>query len=243
MKLLIILMTLIYSSVAYPDSVFVKISVDGNSHITINYKNIEDINLADKRIKFIAKMIRENFFDINQISKDYYNIVTRDGIKIYNKLLKQIELTPIKNDRFSHIITVQGNLIVRREVYDTKNNLLYAYGFTDYIPDIQPTPVPVDSKDVSLEKDNIFYKGFKGKLIKKLEDGTIHYIFSDGLNKFSIFIKKNEKSNNMVKTIAYGNYLLSKNVDSIQYTLIGTIPFEEMENFITHITTKEKYIK
>lgn len=241
MKLLIILITFVFSSVAYSNGVFVKIAIDDNSYVTINYKDIEDINLSDKRIKFIAKMIRENFFDINQISKDYYNIVTRDGIKIYNKLMRQIELTPIRNDRFSHIITVQGNLIVRREVYDTKNNLLYAYGFTDYIPDIQPTPI--DSKEISLEKDNIFYKGFKGKLVKKLEDGAIHYIFSDGLNKFSIFIKKQEKSNNTVKTITYGNYLLSKNIDAIQYTLIGTIPFEEMENFITYITTKEKNIK
>lgn len=238
MRILFIATIFFFATLSYSSEVFVKIASGNNSVVTITYKKPEDISSADTRLKFIAKMIRENYFDPDNIARDYYNIVVKDGMKIYNKSVKQFEFTPITQDRFSHIITLYGNLIVRREVYDTNNNLIYAYGYTDSIPDIQPTKK--ETKEVSLEKEPLLYKGFKGKLVKKLEDGTVHYLFSDGLNKFSIFIKKSEKNSVVLRHVIYGNYLFSKNIDGIQYTVIGTIPFDEMENFISFITSKEK---
>jgi len=139
MRILFIVIILFSTTLSYSSEVFVKIVSGNNSVVTITYKKPEDISATDTRLKFIAKMIRENFFDPSDIAKDYYNIVVKDGMKIYNKSVKQFEFTPITQDRFSHIITLYGNLIVRREVYDTNNNLIYAYGYTDSIPDIQPT--------------------------------------------------------------------------------------------------------
>lgn len=231
------LFVLISAVILHAETFFVKIAVNPNSYITINFNSLDDIN-TDNRIKFIAKLIREPFIDINAISKDYYNIKVREGFKQDNKQITQYELTPINKDRFPQIINTYGTLIVRREVYDTNSKLVYAYGYSDKIPDIQPSKKEV--KEVSLEKDLLNYKGFQGKLIKKLEDGTIHYIFNDGLNKFSLFIRKNENEVQMTKTVLYGNYLFSKKIDNIQYTIIGTIPFEEMEKFLTYITNKDK---
>ncbi len=228
---------LISAILVYAETFFVKIAVNPNSYITLNFNSLDDVN-TDNRIKFIAKMIREPFIDINSISKDYYNIKVKEGFKQDNKQITQYELIPINKDRFPQIINTFGTLIVRREVYDTNSKLIYAYGYSDRIPEIQPTKK--ETKEVSLEKEPLSYKGFQGKLIKKLEDGTIHYIFNDGLNKFSLFVRKNENDVQTTKTILYGNYLFSKKIDNIQYTIIGTIPHEEMEKFLTYITNKDK---
>jgi sigma-E factor negative regulatory protein RseB len=236
-KLLVIFIPFFLSVSVYAETFFIKIAIDSNTYITLNIKSIDDIT-SDNRVKFIAKVIRESYIDFNAISKDYYNIKIKEGFKQDNKPITQYELSPIHKDRFPQIINTYGNLIVRREVYDTNNKLIYAYGYTEKIPEMQPTKK--EKKDISLEKDTIIYKGFHGKLIKKLEDNTIHYIFNDGLNKFSLFIKKSNNELQSTKTIIYGNYLMSKKIDDIQYTIIGTIPFEEMENFLTYITTKDK---
>ncbi|ADR18865.1 MucB/RseB C-terminal domain-containing protein [Calditerrivibrio nitroreducens] len=236
-NLLTVFLLLSLSVFAHSETFFVKIALNENSYITLNFNSLDDINI-DTRVKFIARMIREPFIDINAISKDYYNIKVKEGFKQDNKIITQYELIPIKKDRFSQIINTSGNLIVRREVYDTNNKLMYSYGYTEKIPDIQPTKK--DLKEVNLEKDTLIYKGFQGKLIKKLEDGTIHYIFNDGLNKFSLFIRKNLNDVQTTKSLIYGNYLLSKKIDNIQYTVIGTIPFEEMEKFLSHIAAIDK---
>lgn len=234
---LTILFLLSLFTFSHAETFFVKIALNENSYITLNFNSLDDINI-DTRVKFIARMIREPFIDINAISKDYYNIKVKEGFKQDNKIITQYELIPINKDRFSQIINTSGNLIVRREVYDTNHKLMYSYGYTEKIPDIQPTKK--DLKEVNLEKDTLVYKGFQGKLIKKLEDGTIHYIFNDGLNKFSLFIRKNLNDVQTTKSLIYGNYLLSKKIDNIQYTVIGTIPFEEMEKFLSHIVAIDK---
>ncbi|MGB9731442.1 MULTISPECIES: hypothetical protein [Calditerrivibrio] len=236
-NLLTIFFLLSLFAFAHAETFFVKIALNENSYITLNFNSLDDINI-DTRVKFIARMIREPFIDISAISKDYYNIKVKEGFKQDNKIITQYELIPIKKDRFSQIINTSGNLIVRREVYDTNHKLMYSYGYTEKIPDIQPTKK--DLKETNLEKDTLFYKGFQGKLIKKLEDGTIHYIFNDGLNKFSLFIRKNLNDVQTTKSLIYGNYLLSKKIDNIQYTVIGTIPFEEMEKFLSYIVATDK---
>ncbi|MCX8084190.1 MAG: MucB/RseB C-terminal domain-containing protein [Calditerrivibrio sp.] len=238
MRLIALLFFILFTNNIFANSIFIKLAVNPTSYITLTFNNVDEISFTDSRIKFIAKSIREPFLDLNSISRDYYNISIKDGFKQDNKVLKQIEMVPINKDRFPQIINMYGNLIVRREVYDNNNKLLYSYGYTEKIPDMQPTKR--DLKEISLEKEQIYYKGFQGKLIKKLEDGTIHYIFNDGLNKFSLFVKKTDQEIQINKTILYGNYVLSKKIDGIQYTVIGTIPFEEMENFITYITVKDK---
>ncbi|MGC8768351.1 hypothetical protein [Calditerrivibrio sp.] len=236
-NLLTIFFLLSLFAFAHAETFFVKIALNENSYITLNFNSLDDINI-DTRVKFIARMIREPFIDISAISKDYYNIKVKEGFKQDNKIITQYELIPIKKDRFSQIINTSGNLIVRREVYDTNHKLMYSYGYTEKIPDIQPTKK--DLKETNLEKDTLVYKGFQGKLIKKLEDGTIHYIFNDGLNKFSLFIRKNLNDVQTTKSLIYGNYLLSKKIDNIQYTVIGTIPFEEMEKFLSYIVATDK---
>jgi len=100
MRILFIAIILFSATLSYSSEVFVKIVSGNNSVVTITYKKPEDISATDTRLKFIAKMIRENFFDPSDIAKDYYNIVVKDGMKIYNKSVKQFEFTPITQDRF-----------------------------------------------------------------------------------------------------------------------------------------------
>ncbi|MEF3255891.1 MAG: hypothetical protein K6348_10110, partial [Deferribacterales bacterium] len=118
MRIVLTFVTIFWTTLGFCNSFFIKIAVDKNSYVTLTYKDTSEIATSDVKIRLIAKMISDNFFDPNSISKEYYNIVVKDNIKFSGKNVKQYDMIPIKKDRFAHIITSYGSLIVRREVYD-----------------------------------------------------------------------------------------------------------------------------
>ena len=48
--------------------------------------------------------------------------------------------------------------------------------------------------------------------------------FEDGINRFSVFIKPADRQIEPVSTIVYGNYLFSRIIDDVEYTVPPNIP-------------------
>ena len=230
---LILFIISILLDVAFAEKIFFKIAVDDKHYSIFEYSDTN--NIVDE-IHFVLGKFQTNIFELNKIKKDFYNILKRPDIKYDGKKLNVYELSPILKDRFVNVLWVCENLVVRKEVYDLNGKLLYSYGHSLSIPD-NFNDIFVKNSEVQEHMDNntITYKGFDLKLLKKLDNNSLHMLFSDGLNNFSIFITTPPINSSEIKKIVFGNYVFSKNYDNSTYTVVGTIPFEEMENAINFV--------
>lgn len=214
----------------YAEKIFFKIAIDETHYNVFEYS---DTNNLPNRLYFVLGRFHENIFDLKKIKKEFYNVLKRPDIKFDGKNLNVYELSPILKDRFINVLWVYETYIVRKEVYDLNGKLLYSYGHSLSIPDSFSNKFVKNSEDEQMDNNIITtYKGFELKLIKKLDNNALHMLFTDGLNNFSVFITTPAINKGEIKRIVLGNYVLSKDYDNSTYTVVGTIPFEEMENVI-----------
>ena len=86
-------------------------------------------------------------------------------------------------------------------------------------------------------------------------------LFSDGLNRFSLFrspvseksqpaaaVKTQDETDNKTQSktehlIVYGNYVYNENRNGFRYTVVGTIPFENMAEMVNIVTDYENTVK
>jgi sigma-E factor negative regulatory protein RseB len=142
-------------------------------------------------------------------------------------------------DRFRHVLLVdeKWDQILRREVYDPDGKLIYAYSFEDRDGELKPV---IERPQPALSAGRDEFPGFRAVFKKELDDGTIQTLYSDGLNKFSVFISKTEAQIKDSARILYGNYVYRKKVGDILYTVVGTIPFPQMEKVVARLAFKEE---
>lgn len=77
-----------------------------------------------------------------------------------------------------------------------------------------------------------FYKGFRHFHTTVFKNEGVDLVFVDGVNRFSVFIKKSDKDFDSESRIIYGNNFYTRVVDGYEYILFGTVTYGFMEEVI-----------
>ena len=157
-------------------------------------------------------------------------MTTTPNIAFFGENLTQYKLTPTTDDRFSHIVWVDDKKsLIKTEIYDLSGKLMFALSNVDFLGNKKKSKQIADGKK---NKNEAFFKGFSHMHTKTLPGDVIHATFSDGLNRFSVFINPSPESSGTAYKIVYGNYLMTKVVNGIEYTLLGSVSYSIMEEFV-----------
>lgn len=232
-KCLFGLLIILNSTLLFADKIYFRIAVDDS-----NYANFEASDSGDtaNKLHFILGKFQDNIFDQGAVKREFYNINKKSGIKFNGREVTVFELTPVFRDRFTHSVWVYGKEnIVRREVYNIQGKLMYAFGHTSEVPEIIYRKNPEISEKVT---QKMGYKGFDLKLVKKTGNGATHLLFSDGVNNFSVFVTAPAIDKPPLQKIVFGNNVFLKHIDNVTYTVVGGLPFAEMENVVKYIHKK-----
>jgi len=239
MKKLILLFCLvsIVGSAYAAEQVYFKIAVNENDYSTFL---TDRISTQKETLQLLASKMRQEVFHPQHLNKKFYDVKVSKAIKYFDRDVVQYDIIPIFNDRFRHVVMVdeKNGLVIRKEVYDNNDKLVFSFTCLDEVESGLP---PQKATHIANPHLNDFYNGFFLVSDRKLKDGTKHILLSDGLNKFSVFRKK-VSSNELIedKRILYGNYIYRKVVGKELFTVVGTLPFKEMELFIDNIVKLEE---
>jgi len=226
---------LVYSSA--DAGFFFKIAVDNSSYSSFVLKSLKNTEI---HTHFIIQKIKENYFDISSVDKNYYQVSIKRGVSLFNKKLLLYELTPTFSDRFKHVIWVtDDNIVVRKEVYNLDNKLMLSYGYVDELPKMEKGPPAALNKGAGCDR-SLSFRGFELSGCKSIDKNTKHLVFSDGLNKFSVFVDKDVEVKNIRKKVIMGNYVYRRSLAGHTYTVVGSVPFKIMKDVITYINNKEE---
>jgi sigma-E factor negative regulatory protein RseB len=210
-------------------NVSIRISVNGQNYIE---DVIKDFSSIRNKVQFLALKLMDTTFELEDIEDNFYQINVINDIKVLNKKIKIYRITSLFGDRFSHIIWVYKKNILRREVYDLNNKLLYAYGFNNIVTNNRGKLIRLKNLNNIHNIPMNYYKGFVA-VYKKYMDKNSQILYSDGLNKFSIFIKQDGRQLPESKEVLFGNYVYRYSKNSTYYVIIGTIPHNEMKRFLS----------
>lgn len=203
---------------------------DGYSmYISSDEDNPENQSARDA----IVRRLMGAVFSLADISKEFYRINVTPDIVFFGDRLTQYDIEPLSKDRFAHIIWVDNlGRLIKTEVYDINKRLVLAFSRMDFASSGKGSFTGLKGRRPVPDADKPFYKGFYNVFNKRKPGGELHMFFGDGLNKFSVFIKPESLGNGSVSKIIYGNYLLSKVVSGIEYTVVGSVPYGFMEDMI-----------
>jgi len=238
--LLFILAVLCLSNTSYSyDSIYINIAINDKNYKQIILKDNHNVN----NLKFRSLRLAEDTFNINTFKSEFYQINIKKNIKIFNKKISYFEISPVMNDRFKHILWLyKNNIIVRHEIYDLKNSLLYSSGYLNNFPEHKKKIINITKKSKNTNNELDRYKGFFLIYESTLDNYIKHMLYSDGLNRFSLFVKKVYDENTDYQKIMFGNYVLSKKYRDKLYIIIGTIPYEQMQGFLKQYISKKEEI-
>ncbi len=197
-------------------------------------------------VQEIALMTLRKPFYPNLIESEYYQLSITHGVLWEGEKVVQYDYTPLLPDRFRHVLWVTEDLssVVKLEIYDNNNKLLYcAICLSQHIPANAPPPIKKPSEQ------RAHYFGFVNQHTETQPDGGMRMLFTDGLNRFSVFRtpipgkpqrtgtekvseSDNKSGSQAERLIVYGNYVYNENRDGFKYTVVGTIPFDKMEEMI-----------
>lgn len=236
MKKLILLFCLAFAYTGYgAEQVYFKIAVNENDYSTFL---TDRISTKKSTLQYLATRMRQPSFHPERLDRNYYEVRESRGIKYFEKNVVQYDVIPIYDDRFRHLLMVDEieGVVIRKEVYDVNGKLVFAFTSLERTaeetkPELQRTSVEPIAKA---------FKGYSVMGERVLKDGTKHISFSDGLNRFSVFRKKIQTETADQKRILYGNYVMRKSVGKELFTVVGTLPFKEMELLIENIVKLEE---
>lgn len=235
-KIIFLILLIPFVSYGGDMKVFFKIAVDERAYSTFL---LENLGAGHSALHDLASRLKEKHLELDKVQKDYYNIKIDYGMKYNGHDVAQYDITPLLPDRFRHVLLVdeKWDQILRREVYDPDGKLIYAYSFEDRDGELKPV---IERPQPALSTGRDEFPGFRAVFRKELDDGTSQTLYSDGLNKFSVFISKTETQIKDSARILYGNYVYRKKVGDILYTVVGTIPFPQMEKVVARLAFKEE---
>ena len=203
----------------------------------------------------ISRQLLRGFFSIDRIPDKYYSVEKMDNISFFGFDITQYTVIPKDDDRFKQILWLDSNEnIVKLEVYDHVNTLMFAFSGFDYINgamrghhhkgmgrgagrgrgmgQVREGPNGfrgnVEGKYKFWDTPE-FYQGFRHFHTTVFNKYVFDLSFEDGINRFSVFIKPANRQLEPVSTIVYGNYLFSRVIDDVEYTVYGTVSFGFME--------------
>lgn len=229
---------LIFGSHAFAgEQVYFKIAINGNTYST--FLN-DSVGIEKPTASYLASKMREMQFRPSDVDKAYYNISGVYQLRFAGRNVTQYDIRPKSGDRFRQVIMVDNSDgdVVHKDVYDVSGRLVFSFTSIDPIgheekPSVQEAPA------MSPPRKTPCLKGFCVVGARMLRDGTKHIMLSDGLNKFSIFAKKLSLDVPPSKRIMYGNYVMRKKVGDNLFTVVGTVPFNEMEYMIDNYSSLE----
>ncbi len=212
---------------------------EGNGKYKTFFFDREDIASEQFHIGTVAsKLFNRNFF-IEHLKKKYYNINEVNNIVFMGQTIQQYILSPKNKDRFKHVLWLRDRHLVKTEVYDVDDNLVIAYGKIDlsYGTENHMDMIISSPKVSSRSRGNLhnFYKGFDHVRTKQLPENRYHLFFSDGLNGVSIFIDETPSKSAMNTKTVYGNMFLSKIINGVEYSAMGTLPYSALLEFIDKV--------
>ncbi|MGA1861596.1 hypothetical protein OWM07_01735 [Deferribacter thermophilus] len=211
------------------EGVYIKIALDENRYLQLD---LEKKNPHNRYLSHTVSSLIKSTFSIKSISTEYYSEKV-STVKNNHIEIKIYHFDPIFNDRFKHILWIyEDGRLYKQEVYDLSDKLLYSYEFkTNNVKKIPPKS--------EINGGFYFYKGFKLVYSGKNNEDENQLLFSDGLNNFSVFWKKHLCDFTPLRRIIFGNYMLRKCIDDFLVTVVGTIPYFEMEKVVKYLIKKE----
>ncbi len=99
------------------------------------YLNLQDDYRADSSmLGSISRQLLRGFFSIDRIPDKYYSVEKIDNISYFGFDITQYTVIPKDKDRFRQILWLDNSeRIVKLEVYDNVNTLMFAFSGFDYI--------------------------------------------------------------------------------------------------------------
>ncbi|MBQ3033897.1 MAG: hypothetical protein IJD28_05925 [Deferribacterales bacterium] len=200
---------------------------DGYSHLVAS---ADEAALSISVRDIIArKMIGASFF-LENVPSELYSVEATKGIAFFGDNITQYKITPHTADRFSHIVWVDDKKnLIKTEIYDLSGKLMFALSNIDFAMKKKSKKAALGAKK---DRKEAFFKGFRHEHTKTLPGSINHLTFTDGLNRLSVFINPNPESSGTMYKIYYGNYLMSKVITGVEYTIIGSVTYPAMEEFI-----------
>ncbi len=231
-KALALTALLLLTAKAYADdSIFYKIAHKDGYISFLNVSNA-DADADGQIVNEIASTIVNKPFYPEVIRSEYYDTQITCGIEWKGEDIVQYDYRPLKNDRFRHVFWVIKDTpsVVKLEIFDINGRLMYSAMVLDNDNNSEkhfapPKILPAEDKG---------YAGFVNIFTTKNPDTSTRMLFTDGLNRFSVFRAPSDGTNDgeEERLIAYGNYIYSKNLAKFRYTVVGSIPFEKMEEIV-----------
>ena len=224
------------------------------------YMNMqEDYRKDPSMLGSISRQLLRGFFSVDRIPSQYYDVIKSDNISYFGFNISKYVITPKDKDRFKSILWLdEKEHIVKLEVFDTTDTLMFAFSGFDYKEGAmhgyqykehlkrgghkKGKRGDIDAKFKFWDTPE-FYKGFSHFHTTVFNTNVIDLSFEDGVNRFSVFIKPAMNNNiSAVSKIVYGNYLFSRVIDDTEYTVYGTVSFGFMEEIVDIIHRNKKNI-
>lgn len=237
-KIYLLFGLMIFSAHAFAgEQVYFKIAINNNTYST--FLN-DSVGIEKPTASYLASKMREMRFSPSDVDKAYYKISGAYQMRFAGRNVTQYDIRPKAPDRFRQVIMVDltDGDVVHKDIYDIKGRLVFSFTSIEP-PDADEKPDMQNSGSMAAPSKTPCLKGFCVVGARMLKDGTKHIMLSDGLNKFSIFTKKLSLDVPPSKRIMYGNYVLRKKVGDKLYTVVGTVPFNEMDYMIDNYASLE----
>lgn len=212
-----------------------------NDNKSYTFMNIGSSTIVSTTIRDVAMLMLDKPFDADMVDKNYYQVSITHGISWNNEKVTQYDYKALAGDRFRNIfwLTPDKKFIVKYAIIDTNNNIMFdAICMDKGIP----LRAPSEKLEEAMSSGNISYKGFINVRTETGAGGMLKMLFSDGLNQISVFrspMNPKEKYENK-QLILYGNYVLNKIIGDFNYTAVGTLPFNIMEELVGVVDKKAK---
>ncbi|MDR2884361.1 MAG: MucB/RseB C-terminal domain-containing protein [Deferribacteraceae bacterium] len=229
MRVVALLILLIIPTIGLSDEIiYYNINHNGESLSFFNMLGapvppmVQEISRRTLRKPFMPKRIDPNRYKVSIVQN-----ITWQGMTV-----TQYDYKPVINDRFRHILWVlpDTNEIVKLEIYDANDKLIYCAICLEHDHSLQTNKTKEQPEErLTAER----FDGFVNVSKEEAADGYIRMLYSDGLNRFSVFrTPLKEAKKEAERLVVYGNYLYNKDVGNFRYTVVGTIPYEKMEEFV-----------
>lgn len=206
-----------------------------NDNETLEFINYAP-SIVPPMVQEIAMRTMMQRFSPESVANDYYQLKITRNIIWQGNTLVQYDYASLAEDRFRHVMWMSEDLsrIFKLEIYSAENKLMYAAICLGTNGAVLP-----EAKQFEELKSKRMYYGFANMHTEEGADGSYKMLFTDGMNRFSVFRSLSNKHETTEKLVIYGNNVYNTSSKKYRYTVVGGIPFERMEE-ITGLLIQEE---
>ena len=176
----------------------------------------------------IAMRLFDQPFSPEMVNSAFYQVNITKNVIWQGSQVVQYDYRPVAADRFRYVLWVAGRAdVVKLEIYNTTGVMMFSGAYLE--ADKLPGHNPPSFKKVENAKN---YYGFTLLRTEEKDDGSIRMLFSDGLNRVSVFRERQTEEREPNTRVVYGNNVYNVTRDGYMYTVVGSIPYEKMEEML-----------